>query len=550
MTISTFKYAGVSGVQGTSKSSTVSFMPDLLRPPTYFRGSVGQRLLFREAISALHKVVTGDTRYTPPDKSAYLEWRKNQEQIELARIREELLQAQSELDVLRGERDAILSGFKAFFDGFENVVAQRAHERIERGYRELKDRVGWRRYMEIMYDPVITVHPDELFFECFSIDESSYGKLSMDYQTFANIGEFECGTTNVDYSYALYDAFQKIRTYKTTDLVVDPGGFTVETQGEDAFHEKKIDLPETWVKGFAQVSAAMNLPASVVRLHPTDIVMICQYLRKRKEKVGPRSLRFLLKPREPVSVVFDPWNENAGVIDRSTLVTKSKRSVFGVVVDFMYLKDWYPSPIILICICWGEVCHITSVVPLQEKPVFNASTSSMTFTLGLSSWSTNKPRGAAFDLMQSKVQVPLSTMTSVYNCLKKKCNWTATPADISKKLGLDEETVRSSLFAYANAGYVVYDSNKQLFRARELFKEGPKIENIFEPSPAEKLAQRLIDSGSVQGFRIQGTEAKKITGYVRDYTESESLMTVTLSLDPTEIDWQRVSLYVQILYRK
>ena len=157
----------------------------------------------------------------------------------------------------------------------------------------------------------------------------------------------------------------------------------------------------------------------------------------------------------------------------------------------------------------------------------------MTFTLGLSSWSTNSfSRGAAFDLMQSKVQVPLSTMTSVYNCLKKKCNWTATPADISKKLGLDEETVRSSLFAYANAGYVVYDSNKQLFRARELFKEGPKIENIFEPSPAEKLAQRLIDSGSVQGFRIQGTNAKKITGYVRDYTESESLMTVTLSLDP------------------
>ena len=64
MTISTFKYAGVSRVQGTSKSSTVSFMPDLLRPPTYFRGSVGQRLLFREAISALHKVVTGDTSHS------------------------------------------------------------------------------------------------------------------------------------------------------------------------------------------------------------------------------------------------------------------------------------------------------------------------------------------------------------------------------------------------------------------------------------------------------------------------------------------------------
>ena len=170
------------------------------------------------------------------------------------------------------------------------------------------------------------------------------------------------------------------------------------------------------------------------------------------------------------------------------------------------------------------------VVPLQEKPVFNASTSSMTFTLGLSSWSTNSfSRGAAFDLMQSKVQVPLSTMTSVYWCLKK-CNWTATPADISKKLGLDRETVilRSLPTPMQGMLYTIQISNS--FEPGSCSRD-PRS-NIFEPSPAEKLAQRLIDSGSVQGFRIQGTEAKKITGYVRDYTESESLMTVTLSLDP------------------
>ena len=81
-------------------------------------------------------------------------------------------------------------------------------------------------------DPVITVHPDEIFFECFSQDESSYGKLGVNYTGFKNINEFNCGTTNIDYSDDLYDEFQKIRSYKKTFFNVDPSGFEVKTTGK------------------------------------------------------------------------------------------------------------------------------------------------------------------------------------------------------------------------------------------------------------------------------------------------------------------------------
>ena len=47
---------------------------------------------------------------------------------------------------------------------------------MERYLYEGKNRSLW-----ILLDPAITVHPDELFFECFSRDESSYGKLSCSY---------------------------------------------------------------------------------------------------------------------------------------------------------------------------------------------------------------------------------------------------------------------------------------------------------------------------------------------------------------------------------
>ena len=106
-------------------------------------------------------------------------------------------------------------------------------------------------------DPVITVHPDEIFFECFSQDESSYGRLGASYEVFKNVGDFACGMTNIDYSSSLYDEFQKIRSYKTTRFAVDPSGFNVQTTNEDAYKELKIDLPDSWVRGFLQVSSAM-----------------------------------------------------------------------------------------------------------------------------------------------------------------------------------------------------------------------------------------------------------------------------------------------------
>jgi hypothetical protein len=86
-------------------------------------------------------------------------------------------------------------------------------------YLYKKDLDAW-----FVLDPVITVHPDEVFFECFSQDESTYGRLGASYEVFKNIGEFACGTTNIDYSADLYNEFQKIRRYKKTMFPGRPVG--------------------------------------------------------------------------------------------------------------------------------------------------------------------------------------------------------------------------------------------------------------------------------------------------------------------------------------
>lgn len=217
-----FKYSGSSSVNNSMSSTGVSFAPDVLREPTYFVGILDKKIPFREAISTLHSVVTADFNFKPKDNTEYLAWLKSQEDIwvaeataALAGVKTDVKNIQEQLKKLRSKREEVT---KPFYE------AQRKYFK----YLYTRDYAAW-----LVLDPVITVHPDQVFFECFSKDESVYGKLSCGYDVFNNISEFKCGTTNIDYSKTLYNEFQKIRSYKETEFKIDPKGFDVKTTGED-----------------------------------------------------------------------------------------------------------------------------------------------------------------------------------------------------------------------------------------------------------------------------------------------------------------------------
>ena len=110
----------------------------------------------------------------------------------------------------------------------------------------------------MVLDPVITVHPDQVTFEAFSLDESTYGCLSVGMEEFELIEKPQLGTTNIDFSAKLAREMERFRTYTDVELSVNPGGFTVDT-GVMPEYVEKIDLPESWIKGFNQVSSAASL---------------------------------------------------------------------------------------------------------------------------------------------------------------------------------------------------------------------------------------------------------------------------------------------------
>ncbi|WFO16648.1 hypothetical protein M601_002225 [Cellulophaga baltica 4] len=268
-----YKYSGTSSIVNGTSSTGVSFAPDILREPTYFVGSLDKKLPFREAISALHEVVVADFNFQPKDNSEYLAWLKNEEtnwiaeaSAELPKIKYEIRQLQGQLKGLREQREEITRPYyKSQKEYFKYIYT--------------RDYAAW-----LVLDPVITVHPDEVFL-------SALVKTNRSMENYHVVLMYSITSTSLNVELPtltirkkLYNEFQKIRTYKDTEFKIDPKGFDVQTSGEESYREVKIDLPDSWVRGFLQVSSAMTSDKVSFDLHPIDIANFIAVLKRNKEK--------------------------------------------------------------------------------------------------------------------------------------------------------------------------------------------------------------------------------------------------------------------------
>lgn len=503
-----YAYKGSSSVASSSNETKMSFAPDVLREPTFFVGELRQRIEFREAISALHDVVVSDLRFKAKDKTAYKEWAAQREQIDWQEVAAERSQVTAKIKTLQDELSTLWKRqgerWKPFHAARQNLF----------NYLYQKERDMW-----FVLDPVITVHPDEVFFECFSEDESSYGRLGAKYEVFENVKEFACGTTNIDYSAALYDEFQKIRTYKNTRFEIDPSGFEVQTTNEESFKEVKIDLPDSWVRGFLQVSSAMSLPTISFDLHPMDVHNICFVLRRKKEKFGPRSMRYILKPNEPVKILFEPWNIE---------ITCHRTRYQGAQEEEIRV--------------WGRRrLHILErLIPVAQKftvhllgtglPSFYiADLGSLNFTLGLSGWTANDwSKAGNFDLLAPRTDVDDLTKRRVFEGLKE--HWVETPDSLARRLNLDRSVVLGALASYTQAGRAIYDLSKGVYRVRELSREPLPMDKLRFANEREESATRFLvqKAVTITSREFNQSNMVELKGAVKD---KEKVFDVALTID-------------------
>jgi hypothetical protein len=295
----------------------------------------------------------------------------------------------------------------------------------------------------------------------------------------------------------------------------------VQTTGEADYKEVKIDLPDTWVRGFLQVSSAMSLPAIRFDLHPTDIYNICFVLRRRKEKQGPRSMRYILKPNEPIRIVFEPWGTEI-VCSRSIYEGNSDRTI----------RVWGRRRLLILERLIPVARKFTVHLLGNGMPSFYvADLEDMSFTLGLSGWTANDwAKASNFDLLAPRSNVDDRTKRKIFEALKQ--NWIESPDALAARLRLDRSEVLGALSAYTQAGRAIYDLNKQVYRVRELSNVPLPMDKLRFASDREAQASQFLEQKAVRitSDNIDTSGTQLLQGEVR-YKNQTFLPVVTLDRD-------------------
>ncbi len=449
--IAAFRYDGRSGIVNGLDRTHVALATNTLREATFFRGTLGRPLAFREGLAALYDVVVSDFKYRPRDRIEFHAWLEEQDRAFLAglgvksqamRERVQALEARlGELD--RGRRERLKPFHRARMAYIDYVYAHQYE-------------------LSYILDPVITVHPDEVAFEAFSRDESTYARLAAHHELFDRIDEFQCGTTNVDFSARLHGELDRMRSYRRTRFDIDPSGFSVASEGGAGHVEKKIDLPETWVKGFLQVHSAMSMGLTRFRMAPVDLYNIVRFLRRHRAKTSPRALRYVLEPGRRVRAVLEPW-EYAIELSPAAIYEGPKP---------MTVRTWGRDRLRTLA-RMIPTCRTIDVylAGFGLPSIYVLDLGPLRFTLALSGWTDNDwtASTAKFDLLTRRLAVTPDELTRAYEAIRSLRR--GSDAEVAQAANLGVEKARSALSFLCQVGRAMFDLAGGVYRHRDLFLE-------------------------------------------------------------------------------
>jgi hypothetical protein len=226
----------------------------------------------------------------------------------------------------------------------------------------------------------------------------------------------------------------------------------------------------------------------------------------------------MLKPDAPVEVVIEPWH------DRLTFRRSTYRG-----------KD--PAEIRI----WGRrrLAILERTLPLARSvrvhltgsglpSFFVVDFGDLRFTLGLSGWTANDWSSAGqFDLLAPRHKVDTDTAQRIFAALGG--SHAASAAELARQTGVDQTLVHAALKGYTQAGRVMFDLDKSLYRLRELTREPLSSAQLRFASPQEEKADRLINANLVTiGSIDRNQRVRAVNGSVLDNARTEQ---VSLVLD-------------------
>jgi hypothetical protein len=348
-------------------------------------------------------------------------------------------------------------------------------------------------------DPVVTVHPDRLLCEAFSQDQSVYGLVSAERGLFEPDGEVVCGTTNVDFTAWLWAALGEMRSSRDTWLRIEPVGVEVQTVGAGGRFERKVDLPDEWVRGFLQLQEAMAFPGTRLRARPVDLLAALRFLQMNRARVSPRALRYEFEPGQEVRLVLEPW-EQVVVLKGSEHGYPEKRVV----------RTWGRRRLKLLepLLPYAEAVDV--YLKGRALPSFYAvQLPGVTFLLGLSGWTDQRWTGTgSFDLLTAREGLDRALLEPALAAVRSAVILSAD--ELGAALGVPRETASRMLVRLCRQGRLIYDLERRRYRHRELFAAAPDEDRLFPPDPRRERALGLLTRRAVQVRSCVPRETRKV----------------------------------------
>lgn len=483
----TLAYRGRSAIVSRPGGLAVALAPNLRRDRVAFDGLFRHPLRFREAVGALHDVVVSDHRYHAKDHSAYQNYlaERNQREADLRRGTE----SQARAAILKAAGGVDPADIAALEKDYRQMRSRYWSARQQySNYLSRHDPELWR--LLVPCDPVVTVAPDCLFFECFSVDESSYGCLTVDREAFSDERDVALGTTNVDYSWSLYEHFQTLRSYRETRFLVDPGGIEVKAGEEPAYREEKIDLPPSWLRGFMQIQAAMSLPMRRVSISREGLYNVLAFLKRHRASRSPRAVRFELVPGQPVAIVLEPWERRIVLHTHPYLGPRSEvirvwgRDRLRLLARLLPLMDE------------AEVYLLGNGLP----SFWSVRMGEMRLLLGLSGWTANDWTGSsALDQLAPPAEPSDTLLGDIAASFQD--GPAKTFEQIRQRTGAAPAYVTAGLNRLALMGQLIHDLHAGLYRWRQIMPVALALDAIGPENAETAAARELVRNGRVKVTR-------------------------------------------------
>jgi hypothetical protein len=436
------RYRGAS----QADAATVRLVTDLERDRVSVRAQVREPIPLREALSVLHEIVRSDLAYKPRDRSAYLAWRRMR------------------------KRASGLSGHAARQEHF--------------AWLSRNDPLNW-----FVLDPALSVWPDAVVFEVFSKDEATYAQLSIDREALELEGDWVCGTTRTDFTDELHTGLQRVRAHQPLSLQIGP-----EVAGPDAeLVEKRLLLPDRWLRGLLQVQSSMSLAGPALPLAVVDLYSLLRQLRLHGDsrQLAPgqrgRAVRVELRPSELPRLVLEPWEQLFSGAEpwpglRPEVVRVWGRRRWLLVRRFLPFVERATLHLV------GS--GLPSFLVLRAGP--------LALTLGLtgflaSDWARSLqldallPRPSGIDLLEQRALGALSQPLSLRG--------------LSAELGAPVRDVRAALQGASQRGSVLFDLAHDLVRRRPLLSEPLEPDRLQYRDDRERQAADLLAAGGVALLR-------------------------------------------------